>query len=624
MMQTTAAHHHTDGDPNQPCGRHARAGEGVVSSSQPSNKNRRGLYLTFSSPSIKKTAGIAALFLSAAITHPASAAAVTGSQPSYAVMASEASRQHIFDGTAVSSVLASLWGGINHNKSTMNNRFLQVEEDDHDHADEIHANETDLHDLHADEHHDEPGHADEHVEDIHHEEHDHDELHHADEAAAMQLDEVDHHDEHDDHGDHGDEHDEHDDHGDHDHGHGDLDEHAHGAESSTMYNENVTGKSGEPWGAVIGATLLVNVATFSGVLILVLPAMYRGVLKYRGIPAGTSAAANGNGRFFDIVIPGFAVGALVATAVFLVLPEAVNYLSGGAHAGHEGEGEGGDHDGHGHRFLQEDSHAGEGSAAAKFGCSVLGGFLLPFVFAIIFHHTDPNANEGAQEPKASVAVDNEEAECESCNGSSDDADVKTGADENVATGNADVETGVDVTVRTVEPLDETNDEGAVEAVVTKSFVNKRLCAAILLGDSFHNFADGFFIAAAFRACSVGVAISIMLVTLFHEIAQELADFIVLTKYGGLTVGRALFYNFLSGLSVCLGGVVFLAANPTDTATGVILAMAGGVYINIAACETAPRMEGAIKGRWDRVLMLFSIILGTIPLGLILLDHKHCG
>lgn len=381
-----------------------------------------------------------------------------------------------------------------------------------------------------------------------------------------------------------------------------------------MFSENITGKSGEPWGAVIGATLLVNVATFSGVLILVLPAMYRGVLKYRGIPAGTSAAANGNGRFFDIVIPGFAVGALVATAVFLVLPEAVNYLSGEAHAGHEGEGEGGDHDGHGHRFLQEeDSHAGEGSAAAKFGCSVLGGFLLPFVFAIIFHHNDPNENEDVQERKASVAVDNEEAECESCNGS-----VKS-ADDNGASGNADVETGVDVT-----PLDETNDEGAREAVVTKSFVNKKLCAAILLGDSFHNFADGFFIAAAFRACSVGVAISIMLVTLFHEIAQELADFIVLTKYGGLPVGRALFYNFLSGLSVCLGGVVFLAANPTDTATGVILAMAGGVYINIAACETAPRMEGAMKGRWDRVLMLFSIILGTIPLGLILLDHKHCG
>lgn len=242
MQTTTSAHHHTGGDPNQPCGkchkRHVRAGEGVALSSQPSNKNRRGLYLTTSSPSIKKTAGILALFLSAAITHPTSAAAVTGSQPSSAVMASEASRQHILDGTAMSSVLASLWGDVNHKKSTMNNRFLQVEEDDHDHdhADEIHSvvdstNETDLHDLHADEHHDEPGHADEHVEGNtiveHHDEHDHDELHHADEATAMQLDEVDHHgDEHDDHGD---EHDEHDDHGD------EHDDHGHGGVSAILF-----------------------------------------------------------------------------------------------------------------------------------------------------------------------------------------------------------------------------------------------------------------------------------------------------------------------------------------------------------------------------------------------------
>lgn len=222
MVNTTAAHQHTGGDPNQPCGkchkRHVRAGEGVAtSSSQPSNKNRRGLYLSSSPLSIKKTAGIAALFL-LAITHPASAAAVTGSQPSSTVVASEASRQHIFDGTAMSSVLASLWGDMNHKKFTNNNRFLQVEEDDHDHdhADEIHSavvgsNETDLHDVHADEHHDESGHADEHVEGIideHHDEHDH----------ADEHDDHGHGDVHDDHGD------EHDDHGDvhDDHGHGDV------------------------------------------------------------------------------------------------------------------------------------------------------------------------------------------------------------------------------------------------------------------------------------------------------------------------------------------------------------------------------------------------------------------
>lgn len=405
----------------------------------------------------------------------------------------------------------------------------------------------------------------------------------------------------------------------------------HGAETSNSANENITGKDREPWGAVLGASLLVNVATLSGVIILILPAIYRGVLKYRDIPAASSPAAHGHGRFFDIVIPGFAVGALVATSVFLVLPEALRYIAG------EADATGSDHTEHdGHRYLQEDSHADGGSAAAKFGCSVLGGFLLPFIFGIFFHHSDPTNDEGdAQGRKDSVASVNEEEDCETC---VDKPDVETGVNVGERIDDPqDIKTSPLMMIQRVEDAtpeekckcnvceeEEVNNQIEPEVFVTKNFVNKKLCASILIGDGFHNFADGFFLAAAFRSCSVAVAVSIMLVTLFHEIAQELADFIVLTKYGGLPVCTALVLNFVSGLSVCLGGVIFLATNPTDTATGVILAMAGGVYINIAACETAPRMELTMKGRGDRVLMLFSIILGTIPMGLVLLDHKHCG
>ena len=163
-----------------------------------------------------------------------------------------------------------------------------------------------------------------------------------------------------------------------------------------------------------------------------------------------------------------------------------------------------------------------------------------------------------------------------------------------------------------------------EAPVVKPVVNKRLCATILLGDFFHNFSDGLFIAAAFRSCSQSLAISITLVTLAHEIPQELADFVILTQYAGLLVSKALFLNFLSGLSVLFGGIIFLSSNPSAEATGVILAMGGGVYINVAACEAIPRMEASLKVRWDRLLKLFSIILGAIPIGLILIDHKHCG
>ena len=385
-----------------------------------------------------------------------------------------------------------------------------------------------------------------------------------------------------------------------------------------------TTKVNNVWGAVIGATLLVNIATFSGVLLLVIPAVMRGYLKYKGMPGPSSSEAAKGGRVFDIFLPAFAVGALVSTAVFLIFPEALMYIGGGHddHGGHEGEDAHADHSDHGHRYLAEEGHDDhgdeeEGVVAAKFGCAILGGFLLPFVFSIFLHHTDEElSNNQPQEvvegkviegSSASGGSAHDEQDCESC--------CLTGDN------NTDAETGV-VVIR-AQPTEDANTTPGEEPVI-KTVVNKKLAATILLGDGFHNFSDGLFIAAAFRSCSQKLAIGIMLVTLAHEIPQELADFVVLTQYAGLSAARALILNFVSGLSVLLGGVIFLAANPSDVATGVVLAMGGGIYINAAACETIPRVERAVKVRGDRILMLFSIILGTIPIGLILLDHKHCG
>jgi zinc transporter ZupT len=373
--------------------------------------------------------------------------------------------------------------------------------------------------------------------------------------------------------------------------HDQHDEHLHGAQ--TMSAESKTVNS--VWGAVIGATLLVNLATFSGVLILMVPAVQRGYLKYRGIPGTPEAVTGKGGRMLDIFVPGFAVGALIATSVFLILPEALMYIGGGHDDHGDGHDDHSDHDGH--RFLQDghddhDDDNEEGANAAKFGCSILGGFLLPLFFSILFHIPDEDVQTQAQGEKKIVEGDS-------------------------VSPKADAETGVVVAAGG-------EDATSVEASVIKSFVNKKLCATILLGDCFHNFSDGLFIAAAFRSCSQTLAIGIMLVTLAHEIPQELADFVILTQYAGLSVRKALLFNFVSGLSVLLGGIIFLASNPGAEATGVILAMGGGVYLNAAACETIPRMEPAMKIRWDRALMLISIIVGAVPIGLILIDHKHCG
>jgi hypothetical protein len=96
-----------------------------------------------------------------------------------------------------------------------------------------------------------------------------------------------------------------------------------------------------PWGQVIGATFLVSLATLSGLIIIAAGSAYSSILKLRGknnnaTGTGTSpndaAVADSNNEHSvvlrDICIFAFAAGALVATAVFLVLPEALHLIEG--------------------------------------------------------------------------------------------------------------------------------------------------------------------------------------------------------------------------------------------------------------------------------------------------------
>jgi zinc transporter ZupT len=145
-----------------------------------------------------------------------------------------------------------------------------------------------------------------------------------------------------------------------------------------------------------------------------------------------------------------------------------------------------------------------------------------------------------------------------------------------------------------------------------------------LGDWCHNFADGIFIGAAFMLCTDSVAISIMLATLYHEIAQELADFFLLTKHANVPIHWALMLNFASGLSCTLGGILILAFSLTNEAVGITLAVSAGVYIYVAASECVPRIEQAVRNTKDRFISLGWFCVGAIPIGLVLLNHEHCG
>ena len=462
------------------------------------------------------------------------------------------------------------------------------------------------------------------------------------------------------------------------------DDHDHEDENINS-SKNSTGDS-KPWGRVIGSTLIVNLATLSGLVLVVVPAVHRGYLKFKGVKSMTqqnNAHVQGQGKLLDICIPAFAAGALMATAVFLIFPEGLfpqNHKAPFVHlidqlsnispvlsfmipsakieAFQMIEGEHGLEGGHAHddhRYLQEDHDhsdhsdemmlgssidsnaydtlsghdgASESLAAAKFGIALLCGFLLPIILSIFFHHSDKTLSEDCG------SAQGDDDACKSCKFDDVETAMTLTAEMEAEAGDSKPRSTIiqKISNDSIEEKCECERSKVVDnakdqtdqPLVTKTFINYRLCTSILIGDAFHNFGDGIFIGASFLSCSLGTAMSIVVVTLLHEIAQELADFILITRYGGLSILKACVLNFLSGLSVTLGGVVVLAGSPSDEAVGVILAVAGGVYVNIAATETIPRLENFVKSRGDRVLMIISFVVGTVPIGLILLRHEHCG
>lgn len=450
---------------------------------------------------------------------------------------------------------------------------------------------------------------------------------------------------------------------DHDHDHDALSLSQAEASASSSIGKGVSAKQ---WGQIIGVTLLVNLASLVGLLLLTFPVMrrhYSGKKKDSMEQHQQQSHQGGAGkknktkfeRLVHICLPAFVVGALLATAAFLLFPEALHLISGTHHEEHGADdgGEEGHDEHHDHRFLQDEDHGGhddhgdgESVAAAKFGVAFLGGFLLPFVFSLIFPHShghphdrlhrlehghdDDDALSSGKEDDAKSLFASDEEDCASCKASArDDSDVPR-----------DAHVGVSVTAIPIADRDEENinhqktpsaaprNTSAAAIVPTplppKTLLDKSLILSIITGDFLCNFADGIFVTAALLHCPGPTFLSILLVTILHELPQEFADFFLLVEYAGLTVLQASVVNFLSGLSVTLGGIVVAAGNPSDETVGVVIAMAGGAYASIAACETLPRMEKWVEGRRDRLAMMAAFVAGTIPFGLVLLKHEHCG
>jgi zinc and cadmium transporter len=116
---------------------------------------------------------------------------------------------------------------------------------------------------------------------------------------------------------------------------------------------------------------------------------------------------------------------------------------------------------------------------------------------------------------------------------------------------------------------------------------KPLTYLILLGDGLHNFIGGLGVASVFLI-DVRLGITAWLAAVAHEIPQELGDFGVLI-HGGWTRRQALAFNFLSGLTFLIGGLVtWSASQAIDVAF--LVPFAAGNFLYIGASDLVPEVN----------------------------------
>ena len=181
-----------------------------------------------------------------------------------------------------------------------------------------------------------------------------------------------------------------------------------GEEFETHHDEEDHGDEDKPWGHVFAASLIVQMVTLVGVFVSLMVGAYNKKRMERGRSSVWAMV-------HDIIIPSFAGGALLATVVFLLVPEAFELIGGGhsahgdeAHAEehHEDEGEGEHNEDEGgearrHRMLEEGELEQHNDTAWKFGASLLGGFLLPAILHAIIPSRQIESSEDIGEEKAS-------------------------------------------------------------------------------------------------------------------------------------------------------------------------------------------------------------------------------
>jgi zinc and cadmium transporter len=139
------------------------------------------------------------------------------------------------------------------------------------------------------------------------------------------------------------------------------------------------------------------------------------------------------------------------------------------------------------------------------------------------------------------------------------------------------------------------DEHHIHPVVTMN----------LVGDAVHNLIDGMVIGATYLV-SIPLGLTTTLAVVLHEIPQEMGDFGVLV-HGGLTVKKALIFNFFSALTAVVGAILSVGIGPyVQGYTVALVPMTAGGFIYIAGSDLLPELQHDVK--ISTSLLQFVLIL----------------
>lgn len=145
---------------------------------------------------------------------------------------------------------------------------------------------------------------------------------------------------------------------------------------------------------------------------------------------------------------------------------------------------------------------------------------------------------------------------------------------------------------------------------------KHFVAMNLIGDTVHNLIDGMLIAASYFV-SIPIGIATTLAILLHEIPQEIGDFSIFI-HGGVSVKRAIFFNFLSAAAGFLGALIAMFLGPRiDNFSLSLLPIAAGGFLYIAGSDLIPELHHETKIK-KSILQLISIMLGVGLMALLVL------